>query len=344
MFNENKSVAAPERVLAAVLFLLVAIAIAVLGGIAGGITFWAVLEMLGFMVVAFALFTRDRGQFAVIAFAFLALVMAILFIRGFFVHAYSVMRYHYSYYSYETSVEYEFSFLLFLAALVRLASYGFLALLAFNNFMQHDFSLNRFWYMPALLLGVSVVLSVLASIDNGLGAILSGSLATLITPILITPFLFAALWITGQEPEGYYSVARHLALIIFTFGLWYVVWVWHTTRHLNKVDNFENRGPTAALLLCLFLPLYAVYWNYASAQRTDRLAKKNGVESKLDVLCLVLGLVIGFLPSILMQEKFNRIELVQKGVFTPDMLPETPAAQPEAPQTTPVYDEALPEL
>ena len=139
-------------------------------------------------------------------------------------------------------------------------------------------------------------------------------------------------------------MARHLALIIFTFGLWYVVWVWHTTRHLNKVDNFENRGPTAALLLCLFLPLYAVYWNYASAQRTDHLAKQNGVESKLDVLCLVLGLVIGFLPSILMQEKFNRIELVQKGVFVPDFAADDKAAPAQASQATPVYDEALPEL
>ena len=97
-------------------------------------------------------------------------------------------------------------------------------------------------------------------------------------------------------------------------------------------------------LLCLFLPLYAVYWNYASAQRTDRLAKQNGVESKLDVLCLVLGLVIGFLPSILMQEKFNRIELVQKGVFVPDFAADDKAAPAQASQATPVYDEALPEL
>ena len=339
----NKSVAAPERVFAAVLFLLVAILLIAIT-VELGATVWLVLEILAFLAVVVALFSRDRGQLATIAFGFLALVMLVIFIRGLFVHAYSVMRYHYSYYSYETSVEYEFSFLLFLAALARLGAYLLLALLAFNNFMQNDRSLNRFWYLPALLMGVCFILTLLASIGNGLESILAANLAVLATPILITPFLFSALWITGQEPEGYYSVARHLALTIFTFGLWYVVWVWHTTRHLNKVDNFEKRGPTAALLLCLFLPFYSVYWNYASAQRTDRLAKQNGVESKLDVLCLVLGLVIGFLPSILMQEKFNRIDLVQKGVFTPDFALDDKAAPAQAPQATPVYDEALPEL
>ena len=341
----NKSVAAPERVLAAVLFLLVAVAVIVLCSAAGGITVWAVLEILAFLAVAVALFSRDRGQLASFAFGFLALVMLVMFIRGFFVHAYSVGVYHYSYYS-DSGWEYEFSFLLFLAALARLGAYLLLALLAFNNFMQNDRSLNRFWYLPALLMGVCFILTLLASIGNGLELILAANLAVLATPILITPFLFSALWITGQEPEGYYSVARHLALTIFTFGLWYVVWVWHTTRHLNKVDNFEKRGPTAALLLCLFLPFYSVYWNYASAQRTDRLAKQNGVESKLDVLCLVLGLVIGFLPSILMQEKFNRIDLVQKGVFTPDFAlgGEAAPAPQAASQATPVYDEALPEL
>ena len=335
-----KSGAAPERVIAAVLFLLVAVAVIVLCSAAGGVTVWAVLEILAFLAVAVALFSRDRGQLATIAFGFLALVMLVIFIRGFFVHAYSVGVYHYSYYS-DSSWDYEFSFLLFLAALARLGAW-----LAFNNFMQNDRSLNRFWYMPALLLGVSLVLTLLASIGNGLESILAGSILNLLLPVMVTPFLFAALWITGQEPEGYYSVARHLALTIFTFGLWYVVWVWHTTRHLNKVDNFEKRGPTAALLLCLFLPLYSVYWNYASAQRTDRLAKQNGVESKLDVLCLVLGLVIGFLPSILMQEKFNRIDLVQKGVFTPDFAlgGEAAPAPQAASQATPVYDEALPEL
>ena len=338
----NKSVAAPERVLAAVLFLLVAILLIAIT-VELGATVWLVLEILAFLAVVVALFSRDRGQLATYAFAFLALVMLVVFIRGLFAHAYSTASYHYSRYS-DSYWDYEFSFLLFLAALARLAAYLLLALLAFNNFMQHDFSLNRFWYMPALLLGVCLLLTLLASVSNGLEAIFAANLTVLATPILITPFLFAALWITGQEPEGYYSVARHLALTIFTFGLWYVVWVWHTTRHLNKVDNFEKRGPTAALLLCLFLPLYAVYWNYASAQRTDRLAKQNGVESKLDVLCLVLGLVIGFLPSILMQEKFNRIELVQKGVFVPDFAADDKAAPAQASQATPVYDEALPEL
>ena len=53
---------------------------------------------------------------------------------------------------------------------------------------------------------------------------------------------------------------------------------------------------------------------------------------------------VSFLPSILMQEKFNRIDLVQKGVFVPDFAADDKAAPAQASQATPVYDEALPEL
>jgi hypothetical protein len=121
------------------------------------------------------------------------------------------------------------------------------------------------------------------------------------------------------------------------------------TRRLNSVDNAERRKPTASLLLCLFLPLYATYWNYTSAQRIDRLAKQNGVESKLDVLCLVLSLVIPFLPSIIMQEKLNRITLVQFGTLLPDFTenkaPEVePVSEPAGSVQTATYNAALPEL
>ena len=63
------------------LFLLVAVSMVVISALAGGISFWTVLDALAFLAVAVALFSRDRGQFATIAFAFLALVALFLFFR-----------------------------------------------------------------------------------------------------------------------------------------------------------------------------------------------------------------------------------------------------------------------
>ena len=322
LYMKENTVAAPERVIAAVLFLLAGIGVLVLG-LSNTLSFWSVLQMLSFLAVAVILFKRDRGQNATYVLGFLALVMAILFFRGFFVHAYSRVSYNYRTYD----MEYRFSFLAFLGAVVRLCAYLLLALLAAANFMNvYDKKVNRFWYMPALLMAVSSLLS--STYYDSVGDLI-------FTVPLIPAFLFAALWIIGEEPEGCYPVGKHIAMTLVTLGLWYLVWVWHITRRLNNVNNMETRRPTVSLLLCLFLPLYAVYWNYASAQRIDRLARQNGVESKLDVLCLVLGLLIPFLPSIVMQDKLNRITQVSEGVFAPDF----PVEPKDAPQT-----ESLPEM
>ncbi len=335
---KNESVAAPERVIAAVIFLLAGIAALVLAGVVGKVSFWAVLELLAFLAAAVALFSKDREKFGAIGFGILALVILLLFLRALFTHGYSNAIYNYSYRR-GTTVDYKFNFLAFLGGIARVSAFLFLAMLAYNNFMKNDSSLNHRWYMPALLLGVCIVLTLLSSIRGGFLRN-AGSVSALSSPLLIVAFLFAALWITGQEPEGYFSVARHLALTVFTLGLWYIAWVWHSTRHLNKVENFEERKPTACLLLCLFLPFYALYWNYGSAQRVDRLAGQNGVASKLDVLCLALGLIFPFLPSILIQDKFNRIALVQSGKMQPDFaLAEQASAPASAPQPAPILDE-----
>ncbi len=345
--TKEKTVSAPERVIAAVLFLLLAISQLVLAIQAD--SFWLVLEMMGLLLVTVALFSRDRGNFAAGAFAFLAMVMLILFIRGLFAHGYSYI----ANYDYRTgATEYRFSFLALLSALVQTCAYLLLALLAAANFTDlaekylHVTArqLNRWWYLPFVLLLVSFLLSLLPLVGGRISPDMAALSAVTELP-MITPFLFAALWIIGEEPEGYYPIPKHIFMSLITLGLWYVVWVWHNTRYLNRVENEAQRRPTASMLLCLFLPFYASYWNYDSAQRVDRLAKDSGVASKMDVLCLVIGLVIPFFPSVLIQDKINRITLVNNGVFLPDFPREK--TEPPAVQSVndlPVVDETLPEL
>ncbi len=117
--------------------------------------------------------------------------------------------------------------------------------------------------------------------------------------------------------EGYCDMFKHLLLLLITFGVWYFIWIYRTTRYLNRVAGEEHRNPTTKLLLCMFVPFYAVYWNYKSAQRVDKLALETGVKSDLAVLCLVLSLVGGILPQLLLQDKINEIAAAENSVPAP---------------------------
>ena len=339
---QKKTIAAPERIIAAVFFTLMALEQLAL--MIANFTAPTLFLFFGFIICAVALYGNMRNPVLLAGIALVILGLVIQFFMGFSQELYST-------YSWGSGLH--FNLLAVLPYLVRIAAWVVMLLLALTFLMgTGDRSLvRRLWFLPALLLVCAPVVALLVFLlTGGRWVGFEVFLINTLTELALVPtFIFAALWIIEEEPEGYYSIAKHIAMTIFTLGLWYVVWVWHVTRRLNSVDNAERRKPTASLLLCLFLPLYATYWNYTSAQRIDRLAKQNGVESKLDVLCLVLSLVIPFLPSIIMQEKLNRITLVQFGTLLPDFTenkaPEVePVSEPAGSVQTATYNAALPEL
>lgn len=57
----------------------------------------------------------------------------------------------------------------------------------------------------------------------------------------------------------------------------------------------------------MFVPFYSIYWVYISAQRIDKLAKRNSHESDISTLCLILAIFVAFVAPILMQDKINKI-------------------------------------
>ena len=99
----------------------------------------------------------------------------------------------------------------------------------------------------------------------------------------------------------------HILLLLFTFGIWQLVWIYRVTQYLNCVRDEEYRNPTTKLLLCMFIPFYTIYWTYQSAQRIDKLARSRGLNSDLAVACLILEIFIPIIPPILMQDKLNNI-------------------------------------
>ena len=106
--------------------------------------------------------------------------------------------------------------------------------------------------------------------------------------------------------DGRCDMLKHILLLLFTFGVWYAIWIYRTTGLLNGTRDYPDRTPTNQLLLCIFVPFYLIYWVYQSARRTDVQAAEKGIPSDLGVLCLVMAFFVPLLPPILMQDKFNR--------------------------------------
>ena len=109
------------------------------------------------------------------------------------------------------------------------------------------------------------------------------------------------------RPDGYCSMVKHVLLLIFTFGIWQLIWIYRTTRYLNCVTVEPPRNPTTKLLLCMFVPFYIIYWMYKHAKYIDILAAQKGIPSDIGVLCLVLEFFVPIVPPILMQDKMNTI-------------------------------------
>lgn len=107
--------------------------------------------------------------------------------------------------------------------------------------------------------------------------------------------------------EMYCDLVKHILLLLFTFGIWYYMWIYKMTKYTNNIKDEEYRDPTKKLLLCMFVPFYLIYWIYKTAQRIDKMAKEKYVESDLSTMCLILAIFVGIIPPILMQEKVNAI-------------------------------------
>ncbi len=131
--------------------------------------------------------------------------------------------------------------------------------------------------------------------------------------------------------SAYCGLAKHVLLLVFTFGIWYLIWIYRTTDSLNCLPDEPPRNPATKLLLCMFIPFYSIYWVYKSAQRIDRLSAMAGRPSDSATLCLILAILIGIVPPILMQDKINSLAAPQ-GAAPQGTAYAAPQAQPRVHQ------------
>lgn len=206
--------------------------------------------------------------------------------------------------------------------------------------LQYRSAVKKVWFVPAVCYAIGVIIWTLAR---------NSSVIFFVFDLLlnVSGLLLAMLWIVnpdafaqktagtshlGQpastasasgaaataEGTAYYNLGMHVVLLLLTFGVWYLIWIYRMTGYLNRVEDEQPRNSTNQLLLCIFVPFYTVYWVYQSAQRIDKLAAAKGIASDLSMLCLILAIFVGVVPPILMQDKINAI-------VTADGAPDQPA-------------------
>ena len=111
----------------------------------------------------------------------------------------------------------------------------------------------------------------------------------------------------GSESEYFVSLGKHICLLLFTFGIWQLMWIYKMTAFTNVAEGEPKRDPTKKLLLCIFVPFYLIYWTYKTALRIDAIAKGKGVLSDLGTVSLILAIFVPIIPPILLQDKTNAI-------------------------------------
>ena len=105
----------------------------------------------------------------------------------------------------------------------------------------------------------------------------------------------------------YIKIAKHIFLTLITCGIWLAVWAYHVTKNLNKVSEAEERTPRNELLLCMFLPFYAPYWTFKTAETVESYGKEMNKSLNLEVLALVFAFICPPFATVMIQNKINVI-------------------------------------
>ena len=107
--------------------------------------------------------------------------------------------------------------------------------------------------------------------------------------------------------ERYSDLLKHTLLLLFTFGIWNYIWIYHMTGYTNDVKDEPYRDRTKQLLLCILVLFYSVYWTYQTAQRIEKMAAEKGNSLDISTVCLILGIFAPAVSSILLQYEMNVI-------------------------------------
>lgn len=355
---EKKKVA-PYALISGILFVLMAIVLVVnlisqsqrYRGNSVFTHFSYLLSAAGYVITAIALFMANRARPELLVIGFIIQAAVVVFV---------LIHYLVSYGAVDISAVVTLTRLFELAAWVGAIMISVACLT--ERLPQYRAAVKKVWFVPAACYAVGVIIwwiwlaacgyrtsysyFVFNLLLNGLGLLLAilwvvnsdafaqktADASDLGQPESAAPASGAA---ATAESTAYYNLGMHVVLLLLTFGVWYLIWIYRMTGYLNRAEDEQPRNPTNQLLLCIFVPFYTVWWVYQSAQRIDKLAAAKGIASDLSMLCLILAIFVGVVPPILMQDKINAI-------VTTDGAPDQPAdsAQTQTAGRAPVRQQA----
>ncbi len=209
-------------------------------------------------------------------------------------------------------------FVILLTNLLTFVAKMLLAGLAFSvtneKYESYRKKLAPLWFLPGVVAGFAALINLFFS-----------SVGFLTNVFLAATYFFTAMWIvepfkdetnafvsggsdTGEQGGSYIGIGKHILLLLFTFGIWHLIWIYRTTEYCNRASETEKYSPVNKLLLCIFVPFYMIYWYYKHAQRVDVLARAKGEIESFSTTILILAIFIPIVAAILMQDKINKIE------------------------------------
>ncbi len=118
-----------------------------------------------------------------------------------------------------------------------------------------------------------------------------------------------------SKEEIYMPLTNHALLLIFTLGIWRLVWIHRMTAFLNRIPDVPRRDPTSQLLACMFVPFYYIYWVYKTSLLVGTYASMKRVWCDFKGLNLLFAIFIPFFPPILIQEKINTCIAVPSNTY-----------------------------
>ena len=179
-------------------------------------------------------------------------------------------------------------------------SYAILAMVMFTRILMKKAK------KPVVCRTVAIVAAVIAAFLSTLqlGYAPMGAIAHMLFGIVMILLAFVVEPLVFTE---YIKIAKHIFLTLITCGIWLAVWAYHVTKNLNKVSEAEERTPRNELLLCMFLPFYAPYWTFKTAETVESYGKEMNKSLNLEVLALVFAFICPPFATVMIQNKINVI-------------------------------------
>lgn len=100
------------------------------------------------------------------------------------------------------------------------------------------------------------------------------------------------------------DMTTHVLLLIFTFGIYQLFWIYKITEYTNLLKPNEQRNSISNLLLCMFMPFYSIFWYYKTAEIIFDCVDDS--DNSFKTMTLILAIFVPFVAAILIQDKINK--------------------------------------